>query len=89
MVEKARERLVEEENRRIRRFRLLVDLTIAVLHQDSTLSLVEARRMVVDLRSVAGKLFPGKEGTFDLVIWPRMDRVVKERFGVGLDERVH
>ena len=88
-MEKVRAGLVEEENRRIRRFRFLVDLTSAVLHQDATLSLVEARRMVVDLRSVAGELFPGKEGTFDLVIWPRLDRVVKERFGVGLDERVH
>ena len=81
------ERQLDDENRRIRQFRILVDLTSAVLHQDSELNLAEARRMVSDLRKVAGRLFPGKEGTFDLVIWPRLDRVVKERFGVGLDVR--
>ncbi len=83
------ELLVEEENRRIRRFRFLVDITINVIYQDASLEHSEAREMVDNLRRVASILFPGKETTFDLVLWPRFDRVVRERFGIGLDMSVH
>ena len=80
---------VEEENRRIRYFRVLSDLTRNVISQDPSLNHSDARRMVNDLRQVASNLFPGKESTFDLIIWPRFDRVVRERFGRGLDSQVH
>jgi hypothetical protein len=84
-----KEALIAEENQRIRRFRVLVDLTRSVIYQDTSLTHSDARRMVIDLRRVASNLFPGKEGTFDLVLWPRFDRVLRERFGEGLDSRVH
>jgi len=84
-----RELLIEEENKRIRRFRLLVDLTKNILYQDASLKHPEACNMVNDLRRVASVLFPGKESTFDLVLWPRFDRVLRERFGEGLDSSVH
>ena len=83
------EDLLEEENRRIRHFRFLVDLTIGVIYQDTALKLADARKMVDDLRKVAAVLFPEKEGTFDLILWPRFNRVVRERFGRGLTVRVH
>lgn len=78
-----------EENLKIRRFRMLVDLTRNVIYQDRSLGHPEARQMVLDLRRVAGTMFPGKEGTFDLILWPRFDRVLKERFGAGMDSSVH
>jgi hypothetical protein len=84
-----KEALIAEENQRIRRFRVLVDLTRSVIYQDRSLTHSDARRMVIDLRRVASNLFPGKEGTFDLVLWPRFDRVLRERFGEGLDSSVH
>jgi len=84
-----KEALIAEENQRIRRFRVLVDLTRSVIYQDTSLTHSDARRMVIDLRRVASNLFPGKEGTFDLVLWPRFDRVLRERFGEGLDSSVH
>jgi hypothetical protein len=85
----ARDLSVEEENRRIRRFRMLVDLTSNVICQDPSLKHREARKMVFDLRRVASNWFPGKEGTFDMVLWPRFDRALKERYGVGMDLSVH
>lgn len=84
-----KELLIEEENKRIRRFRVLVDLTRSVIYQDATLKHSEACQMVMNLRKVVSVLFPGKEGTFDLILWPRFDRVLRERFGEGLDSRVH
>ena len=84
-----REDLIQEENRRIRRLRVLVDLTRNVIYQDASLGHSDARQMVIDLRKVASSLFPGKEHTFDLVLWPRFDRILKERFGKGMDSTVH
>lgn len=81
--------LLEEEDRRIRHFRFLVDLTIGVIYQDPSLNLAHARQLVDDLRNVAAVLFPERVGTFDLVLWPRFDRVARERYGRGLASRVH
>ena len=84
-----KELLVEDENKRIRHFRFLVDLTQSVIYQDVSLKRIEASQMVNNLRRVASILFPGKESTFDLVLQPRFDRVIRERFGDGLDPGVH
>lgn len=81
--------LLVEENRRIRTFRLLVDLTIGEIYQDPSMKLEDARKRVEELRSLAGSMFPDKKGTFDLVLWPRFDRVVRERFGKGLASAIH
>ena len=71
---------VKEENRRIRYLRILTDL----IHQQLCVELMtyrEAQASVLELRGVAGKMFPGKENVFDLVIAPRLERVIAERFG--------
>jgi len=73
----------KEENRRIRIFRFLTDLTFQRLSIEE-MTLVEAREAVGELRAAAQRMFPGKLGVFDLVIAPRMERVIRERFGNGL-----
>jgi hypothetical protein len=45
------------------------------------MNIVEAREAVHELRRAATNMFPGKGGVFDLVIAPRLDRVIMERFG--------
>jgi len=85
-VDKVTTRLTPEqkdENRKIRRFRFLTDLTFQQLCVER-MTLREARDAVEGLRKIAGRMFPGKESVFDLVIAPRMDRVIRERFGCGL-----
>ncbi|HLV01432.1 MAG TPA: hypothetical protein VKZ59_09205 [Acidobacteriota bacterium] len=82
-------RLVEEEKKKMRRLRFLVDLTTGVLYQDSSLSLSESRQMVENLRRAVLHMFPDKGGTFDLVLLPRFDRILRERWGQGVDPIIH
>ena len=72
--------LVKEESRRIRYLRILTDLTFQRLCVEP-MTLGEAKDAVSELRFTAGKMFPGKEDVFDLVIAPRLGRVIAERFG--------
>ncbi len=71
---------IKQENRKIRALRILTDLTFQRLCIER-MTIVEARQAVQDLRRVATNMFPGKDGVFDLVIAPRLDRVILERFG--------
>ena len=71
---------VREENRRIRFLRYLVDFSILSIQQDD-LSIEEAFGIVEDVKRAACSLFPGKEGTFELIYRPRLQRVIGERFG--------
>ncbi len=73
---------IKEENRKIRIFRFVSNLTMQRLYTES-LSIEEAREAVSQLRLVARNLFPGKGDVFDLVVAPRMERVINERFGVS------
>ena len=78
----------KEENRRIRIFRFLTDLTFQRLSIEK-MTLMEAREAVGELRATAQRMFPGKLSVFDLVIAPRMERVIRERFGSGLEITRH
>ena len=46
MASEERERLIQEENKRIRRLRFFVDLTVSVLYQDTSLTLMQGRKIV-------------------------------------------
>ena len=80
---------IEQEKKKIRRLRFLVDLTISVLYQDADLTLQEARRMVEGAEKAILNMFPDKQLTFNIVLLPRFERVLHERWGVGLDSTVH
>ncbi len=75
---------IEEEDRRIRWLRVEVDLTRAILYQDPELDLESARDMVLELRRKVLVQFPGKEDTFDLILLPRFERILRERWSKGL-----
>ena len=89
MEKEERERLILEEEKKIRRLRFLVDLTTNVLYQDSSLTLDEARVMVRNTEKVILAMFPDKQQTFDIVLLPRFERILHERWGAGLDRVVH
>ena len=78
-----RDALIAEENKRLRRLRLLVDLTTALLAQDASLSLDECWQHVRALKSAAVNMFPDKGDVFDLVYLPRFSRLLAERFGAN------
>jgi len=71
---------VEDENRKIRYLKMLVDLGLALLRQER-LSRLEAERIVESIRRSALRMFPGKETTWEIVYAPRFNRAIEERWG--------
>jgi hypothetical protein len=84
-----REQLIREEKKKIRRLRLLVDVTTSVLYQDTALTLQEAQQMVRNTEKVILQMFPDKQETFDIVLLSRFERILYERWGMGMDHQVH
>jgi len=72
----------EEEDRRIRTLRRIVDLGLQLIATDPALSPGEAISVMEHVRMHAMKLFPGKESTFDLIYRPRFLRVIQERWKI-------
>jgi hypothetical protein len=76
-----------EERRRVRELRTRVDLACAVLQQER-MSRAEAEELVAGLRRRALELFPDKGHVFDLVLAPRLQRIIDEVFPVPPPARV-
>ena len=70
---------LQEEEKRIRQLRRLMDLTAALLWQ-ADLSLSEAQKVISDARDAALRLFPDKGETFDLIYGSRLGRILSERY---------
>lgn len=71
---------LEEERRKIRRLQMVVNMVSQVIAQDSGLTIEEASEMVADTRRVALGMFPDKEIAFNLIYWPRLQRLMRERY---------
>ncbi len=69
-----------EENRKIRRLQMLINMVMSVLSQDPDLTLDEAHRVMVNTKQAALAMFPDKEFAYDIIYQPRLDRLVDERF---------
>lgn len=70
---------LRDENRRIRRLRLLVDLSLEYIGIHP-LTHDEAMGIVEGVKRQAIKLFPGKEEAFDLIYAPRFKRLLNQKF---------
>ncbi len=70
---------IAEEQRRLDKLRRTVDVTCAVLRQ-AVLTRKEAEHLVAAARHDALELFPDKGEVFDLVIAPRFERTLAERW---------
>jgi len=66
---------IDEESRRIRRLRILVQLTLQEIAAGD-LSAEEAAGMIAATRRVALEMFPGKESAFDLIYKPQFQRMM-------------
>lgn len=71
---------LEEEGRKIRRFQLMMNLVMQVIAQDESMTVEEASEMVADTRRAALVMFPDKELAFNLIYWPRLQRLMRERY---------
>ena len=74
--------LQKNEESDLRRLRLLVDVTVQVLATDEQLTFCEALRLIEAAATASLRLFPEKQQTFDIVIRPRLERIVLDRFGL-------
>ena len=71
---------LQEEARNIRRLQMVVNMVYQVIAQDATLSVEQASEMVADTRRLALGLFPDKELAFNIIFWPRLQRLMRERY---------
>lgn len=72
--------VLRDEEKRLRRLRLVIDLSLAVLMQQHDLTLREAFNVLKNARQAALALFPDKGDAFDLIYAPRLKRIIRERF---------
>lgn len=71
---------IVEEQKRLRRLRIVVDLTASVLSQEPSLTPETASDLIRRAEAAVMNLFPGSLRQFDLLIRPRLTRIVDERF---------
>lgn len=71
---------IKEENRKIRRLKFMVDLTISLIYH-ADISREEALEHYVKVKKYALRLFPGKDAAFELIYAPRFKRLIREKYG--------
>jgi hypothetical protein len=69
-----------EESRRIQRLQLLIFWVTQVLQQDRALPVERASALVADARRAALAMFPDKAAAFDLLYWPQLQRLMRQRY---------
>jgi hypothetical protein len=69
-----------EEARRIRRLQFMMNMVMQVIQQDASLPVEQASEMCADARRAALTMFPDKTLAFDLIFWPRLQRLMRERY---------
>jgi hypothetical protein len=73
---------LQDEQRKLRRLQIMVNMVMSVISQDLSLTIDEASGMVADTRRAALAMFPGKELAFDLLYKPRLQRLMRERYRI-------
>jgi type II secretory pathway component PulL len=72
---------IQEENRKVRRLQVVVNLVMNVLSQ-SDIPVEEAAELVAQTRRFALALFPDKGHTYDLIYQPKFRRILAEKYKV-------
>ena len=68
------------ERKRLRRVRMIVELTLNLIGSDRTTSHREARCLVECARKAILELFPGFEQRFERIVQPHFERVLAQRW---------
>ena len=71
---------IKEENKKIRRLRFMVDLTMSLIYQEN-MTREEALEHFIKVKNYALRLFPGKEAAFEIIYAPRFKRLISEKYG--------
>ena len=73
---------IDEENKKIRRLQLMMNMVMQVISEDPGLTYEEASELVTSSKRAALALFPDKELAYDLIYKPRLQRLMRERFRI-------
>lgn len=68
------------DRRRVRRVRMIVELTLNLISSDRTVSHREARTLVDCARKAILDIFPGFESRYERVVQPHFDRILQQRW---------
>jgi len=68
---------IDEESRRIRRLRIVVNLSLSLIAQGD-LPFSEAQEISAAARRLAESLFPGKGPVYDLLYGPKFRRLIND-----------
>jgi predicted HTH domain antitoxin len=68
---------IDEESRRIRRLRIVVNLSLSLIAQGD-LPFSEAQELAAAPRRLAEALFPGKGNVYDLLYAPKFRRLMND-----------
>ncbi len=79
--QKEKAKAIAVENRKIRRLRILVDFTLALIAQ-SEIPLEEAQALAAAVKKQAIRMFPGKDETYDLIYGSRFRRLLTQKYGL-------
>ena len=68
-VQSAQEKM--EEQRKIRRLQMMMDMVMSVISQDGSLTVDQAAELVADSKRAALAMFPDKELAYNIIYKPR------------------
>lgn len=71
-----------EEQHKIRRLQLMMNMVVSVISQDESLTVEQAAELVADTKKAALAMFPDKELAYNLIYKPRLQRLMRERFRI-------
>ena len=72
----------EQEQRNLKRLQVMMQLVLAAIAQDRSLTVEDAAQLAAHTRNAALRMFPGKETAFQLLCRPRIQRAMQERFRI-------
>jgi hypothetical protein len=70
------------EQRKQKRLQAMMQLLLATIYQDRSLTVEDAAQMVAHSRDAALRLFPGRETAYSVLWRPRIQRAMRERFQI-------
>jgi hypothetical protein len=71
-----------EEQRKIRRLQMMMDMVMSVISQDGSLTVEQAAELVADSKKAALAMFPDKELAYNIIYKPRLQRLMRERYRI-------
>jgi hypothetical protein len=76
-----------EQRRRVRRVRMILDLTSTLLSRDASLTHREACTLVECAERAIAELLPNFSSKFSSFVRPRLERIIQERWPAPFDDR--